>query len=98
LKTISVYNDLTDNTLTGVPLTNGAIKVVSSKTCDATKPVPVSGVKGWGTHVQNSGALTETEFTDSGMSAAELSGLAARCSAIHLDGSGKGLCTCGTGD
>jgi hypothetical protein len=95
LLTLSTYYNLTANTLTGVPLTTGDIKIVSSKTCDATKPSPASGVKAWATHVQDGGTyLTETEFTDSGMSAAELAGLAARCSAIHLDGSSKGICTC----
>jgi hypothetical protein len=98
LSTLSVVGDLTANTLTGVPLVTGAIKIVSSSTCSATTPKPASGIRGWATHVQNSGALTETEFTDSGLSAAELSRLSAECSAIHLDGSGKGICTCGSGD
>jgi hypothetical protein len=95
---LSVYNNLTHNTLTGVPLANGAIKIISSSTCDATKPKPASGIRAWATHVQNSGALTETEFTDAGLSAVELNRLSAECAAIHLDGSGKGICSCGTGD
>jgi len=98
LGTLSVESDLTDNTLTGVPLPAGVIKIVSSSTCDATKPKPASGIRAWATHLQNNGTLTETEFTDAGMSAVELSRLSAECSAIHLDGSGKGICSCGVGD
>jgi hypothetical protein len=94
LLTLSVYNNLTSNTLTGVSLTTGDIKIVSSKTCDATKPSPVSGIQGWATHVQAGAVVTETAMIDSGMSAAELAGLSARCAAIHLDGSLKGICTC----
>jgi hypothetical protein len=39
---------------------------------------------------------TETESSDSNLSTGELDGLAARCAAIHLVGSGFGICTCGT--
>jgi hypothetical protein len=95
---LSVYSDLTDNTLTGVPLHSGAIKIVSSSTCNAQVPKPAAGIRAWATHVQNNGTLTETEFTDAGLSAVELNRLAAECAAIHLDGSGKGICSCGWGD
>ncbi|MGA2879233.1 MAG: hypothetical protein ABSG13_09815 [Bryobacteraceae bacterium] len=98
LGTLSVYGDLTSNTLTGVPLPSGAIKIVSSSTCNAVSPKPAAGIRAWATHVQNNGQVTETDFQDSGLSAVELSRLAAECAAIALDGSGKGICTCGTGD
>ncbi|MGA2879566.1 MAG: hypothetical protein ABSG13_11500 [Bryobacteraceae bacterium] len=104
LRTLSVATDLTGNTLTGgiVPET-GAIKIVSAATtggtCPApTAPKPTSGVRAWGTHTQVGGYVTETEFLDSGLSAVELGRLAAECSAIQLVGSGKGVCTCGTGE
>src|SRR5580704_5611976 len=103
LTTLSVFIDLTSDTLTGVPLRNGVIKIVSAATSGnncplTTAPKPTPGVRAWGTHEQNAGYVTETAFQDSGLSAAELSSLAAQCKAIHLVGSGKGVCTCGTGD
>lgn len=36
LLTLSVSDNLTANTLTGVPLSSGVVKIVSSSTCDAT--------------------------------------------------------------
>ncbi|MGA2880921.1 MAG: hypothetical protein ABSG13_18375 [Bryobacteraceae bacterium] len=98
LLTLSVSYNLTSNTLTGVPLSTGVIKMVSSSTCNASAPKPAPGIRAWGTHVQTGGtwAETETEFQDAGLSAVELSRLSAECSAIQLDGSGHGLCSCGT--
>ena len=104
LRTLDVNVDLLGNPLTGVGLTSGTVKVVSvtpSKTGNPcplpTAPKPTSGVRAWGTHVY-SGDVTETDYQDSGLSAAELSALGAQCSAVKLVGSGKGICTCGTGD
>jgi hypothetical protein len=100
LLTLSVSENLTANTLTGVPLSTGVIKIVSSSTCNATAPKPASGIRAWGTHIQLGLSLTfvqtETEFLDSGLSAAELTRLSSECSAIQLVGSGSGKCTCGT--
>jgi hypothetical protein len=100
LLTLSVGYNLTSNTLTGVPLSTGAIKIVSSSTCNASAPKPASGIRAWGTHTQIGISLTsvqtETEFQDSGLSAAELSRLSAECSGIQLDGSNHGRCSCGT--
>jgi hypothetical protein len=99
LLTLSVVDNLTANTLTGVPLSSGIIKIVSSSTCNATAPKPAPGIRAWGTHTQlglsATFVQTETEFLDSGLSAAELSRLSAECSAIQLVGSGSGKCTCG---
>jgi hypothetical protein len=96
LLTLSVQSNLTGNTLTGRALTTGVIKVVSSTSCNAAKPVPASGIRAWATHLQNSGFVTETEFSDSTLSAGELASLEAKCSAAQLDGSGAGLCSCAT--
>jgi hypothetical protein len=100
LLTLSVSYNLTSNTLTGVPLQTGAIKIVSSSTCNASMPTPASGIRAWGTHTQigisATFVQTETEFLDSGLSAVELSRLSSECSAIQLDGSGHGKCSCGT--
>jgi hypothetical protein len=101
LLTLSVANNLTANTLTGVPLSSGVIKIVSSSTCNATTPKPASGIRAWATHTQiglsATFVQTETEFQDSGLSAAELNRLSAECSGIQLDGSNHGKCSCGNG-
>ncbi|MGA2883424.1 MAG: hypothetical protein ABSG13_31150 [Bryobacteraceae bacterium] len=102
LLTLSVNNDLTSNqkTLTDVPLVTGDLKIVSSTSCNPTKPAPAAGVRAWMTHMQTFvppfAFQTETESSDSNLSTGELDGLAARCAAIHLVGSGFGICTCGT--
>jgi len=42
--------------------------------------------------------VTETAFSDGVLSAGELKMLENKCGAIHNNGSGFGICTCGTGD
>lgn len=104
LRTLSVNGDLTSNPLTGVTLTNGLVKIVSTRAngtiCpNPTSLAPVAAVRAWGTHIQNvTFAETETAAQDATLSSAEVSGLNNQCHAIHLDGSGKGICTCGSGD
>jgi hypothetical protein len=108
LLTLSVANDLTDNPLTPVHAGTGAIKIVSSTGapgCNPVKPVPVAGVRAWATHVQGAvlevvhevtaNFLTETAFSDGVLSAGELKMLESKCGAIHNNGSGFGICTCG---
>jgi len=104
LRTLSINKDITSNPLTGVVPTNGVIKVVSNTTangCDPRHLSPVAAVRAWGTHVLSPStggfAITETEFQNATLSAGETAGLAAQCSAIYLDGSGHGICSCGTG-
>jgi hypothetical protein len=56
-------------------------------------------LRSWLTHIQNGNfSETETASQDATLSAGEVSRLAAQCFAIKLDGSGRGVCTCGTGD
>jgi hypothetical protein len=105
LRTLSVNTDVTGNPLTGVSLTTGLIKIVSTPTKGGTCPTypsslsPVAGIRSWATHIQNSSfTITETASQDATFSAAELKRLDGECYAIQLDGSKKGLCTCGTGD
>jgi hypothetical protein len=105
LRTISVNTNLTSNPLTGVTLNTGAIKIVSNVATSTYCPVPTKantifgGVRAWATHIQNSNfTVTETASQDATLSNAEVSRLNAECSAISLDGSGKGICSCGTGD
>jgi hypothetical protein len=99
LLTLSINNNLVSNPLTPVTLTTGAIKIVSSTgypTCNPGKPTPVTGIRAWGTHIQAGGVVTETEFTDSTLSAGELTLLKNRCNSILNNGSGFGVCSCGT--
>jgi hypothetical protein len=42
--------------------------------------------------------VSQTPFQDATLSATELQSLHDQCRAIALDGSGKGILTCGTGD
>jgi hypothetical protein len=104
LRTLSVNTDLTGNPLTGVKLTTGAIKLVSTPTRGNLCPTPSAftptpAIRAWATHIQNSSfAITETASQDATLSAAEVGRLERECSGIVLDGSGRGICTCGTGD
>jgi len=105
LRTLSVNGDLTANPLTGVTLTTGVIKVVAAATTGGVCPVPThiatvanAEIQGWATHIQNSNfAITETTSQASYLSSAEISKLAKQCGAIVAVGSGKGICSCGTG-
>ena len=100
LRTLSVDTDLTSNPLTGPPLlTTGLIKLVSTTGTSASKLTPVAALRAWATHVQPiSLATTETASQDATFSSAEQSRLQSECSSIQRDGSGHGICTCGTGD
>src|SRR5271166_3381589 len=59
LRTLSVNHDLTYNPLTGVTLSTGAIKVVSSSPKNTTycrfpsSLTPTAGLRSWTTHIQN---------------------------------------------
>lgn len=106
LRTMSVRKDLTSNPLTGKPVNNGVIKIVSAAPnnapCDpSTNVVPRPNLRAWGTHIQNTASpyyVTETEFSDSTLGATELANLQAQCAFIGILGSGSGICTCGWGD
>jgi hypothetical protein len=101
LDTLSVNSDLTDNPLTGVTLSTGVIKVVSTAVKGGSCPyypsslTPTAGLRSWMTHIQNSSfTITETASQDATLSAAEVSRLQSECYAIQLDGSGRGRCYC----
>jgi len=64
---------------------------------------PIPSIRAWGSHIQNKVGsaypITETEFSDATLSAAELEdNLENQCAFTQHLGSGKGVCTCGTGD
>lgn len=99
IRTLSVNTDLTSNPLTGKTLSHGAIKIVSATCGDPAKINPVPTLRSWATHIQTSNfTITEGESQASGLSAGEITQLDNECGAIELDGSGSGICTCGTGD
>jgi len=108
LRTLSLNTDLTSNPLTGVKLATGAIKIFSVQPVSNTCPLPGTtsvpqlffpGVRAWGTHIQNSNFdITETASQDATLSETENVRAYDQCFAIVLDGSGHGVCSCGTGD
>jgi hypothetical protein len=104
LRTLSVNTDLTSNPLTGVQLTTGVIKIVSTTLTAGTCPLPtnlnpIPAVRAWETHIQNAGfAETETASSDATLSTGEVTRLKAECNAVRIVGSGSGICSCGTGD
>ncbi|HUO27479.1 MAG TPA: hypothetical protein VMU61_17570 [Candidatus Aquilonibacter sp.] len=99
LRTLSVNADLTSNPLTGVALTTGVIKIVSTTGPSPARLYPTAAVRAWTTHIQNSNfSETETASQDATFSAAEQGRLQVECNAIILDGSGHGVCSCGTGE
>jgi hypothetical protein len=104
LRTLSVNTDLTGNPLTGVILSTGLIKLVSTIPVGGACPLPTRvnaepALRAWTTHIQNGNfSETETGSQDATLSVGEVNRLGAECTAIRLDGSGKGICSCGTGD
>jgi hypothetical protein len=104
---IGPAGDIAANPLTGFdpPLLNGIIKIVSSSgTCSGSglplpvSPKPTPGLRAWGGHLNGPGLLSETAFSDAELSAGELSRLGTLCAIIKNEGSGAGVCSCGSGD
>jgi hypothetical protein len=96
LRTLSINGDLTSSPLTSNPLTRGTITIISSSSITPTKIIPSGSIRAWGTHILTTG-VAEEEFLLSGLGAAEAAQLQSECSAIELDGSGHGICSCGNG-
>jgi hypothetical protein len=103
LRTLSVNTDLTSNPLTGVTLTTGQVSIVSgivppNGVCSPLNPIVDPTIRAWGTHIQNSTfAITETEYSDRALGSYN-DNLLIDCYAALLDGSGHGVCSCGSGD
>jgi hypothetical protein len=104
LRTLSVNTDLTKNPLTGVVLSTGVIKIISTIPVAGLCPLPTvvnstPAIRAWVTHIQNGTyAITETNASDATLSVNEVTTLQRDCTAIKLDGSGHGVCSCGSGD
>jgi len=113
LLTLSINNDLTSNSLTGVLLTDGVIKIISSSEstagsskCDARKANPTRTLRGDeevpAKHRNSKNSNTSEghkgyAMHDAPLSSKELGSLKDRCSVITKDGSGHGVCSCGNG-
>jgi hypothetical protein len=104
LRTLSVNTNLTSNPLTGTVPTSGVIYIVSGAgpTCAPNKLslVPPT-INAWGTHIlaPSTGgfAITETDFQSQSLSGAEVTALDIGCQSIVNEGSGHGVCSCGSG-
>jgi len=101
LRKLSVNNDLTANPLTGVKLTDGEVTIISGYTnnnvCNPLNDIVSPTIRAWGTHVDDSFLITETEYSERSLGLWN-DNLLVDCYAIQLDGSGHGSCSCGTGD
>ncbi len=67
---------------------------------DASLPTLAPAILSWSTHIQSNGTgFVETEGASqySNLSKQELFNLGQQCASIVLVGSGKGICSCGTG-
>jgi uncharacterized protein YjdB len=106
MRTLSLLNDLTGNTLTGKKPRAGSIQIVSSDPgpnpqCNPSSLAPLGEIVGSETNVQSAGGgnyqITETQLDMVPMSAAQETMLANECGVLQQLGSGSGICTCGTG-
>jgi len=98
---LSVNNNLTKNTLTGVTPTRGVVKTISSFPtsgyCDPTTDNEQEGIRGWITHIQKGASgygQSEEELMDSNLSSYEAADLAEDCKVLIELGSGHGKCDC----
>ena len=109
LYSLGVKRDLTSNTLTPGVEKAVVIKLLATAApagpCNPANPgAPVQGLAAWGTtqHYSNltTGTIygTETPFTNSTLSSAELAVMTSFCGFIQANGSGYGICrACQTG-
>jgi hypothetical protein len=104
LRTLSVNTDLTSNTLTSVTPHMGSVSIVSgvvpsNGVCSPLNDVVYPTIRAWGTHIQDlpTDSITETEYSDRALGPWN-ENLLIDCYGILLDGSGHGICTCGSGD
>jgi hypothetical protein len=104
----SVRNNLTNNPLTGIRVSRGAIKIISSSV-NAGGPnftnTTMPGLRGWATHLQSvrnqypygpeAYSQTETALADSNLGSSDKTLQEELCFFIHLLGGGhQGVCSC----
>jgi hypothetical protein len=108
LRTLSLVNDLTSNPLTGKTPNVGMIKIVPSnpgqnQICDPGALAPSGAIIAWGTNLQRVGGagtfeMTEGTYETVPLADSESTFLTNTCNFARQLGSGKGICSCGTGD
>ena len=106
MRTLSLIDDLTANVLTGKEPVAGIIEIVPSDVgpngqCNAGAPAPDSALEAWGTNVQVSNSdyqATEQDFALAPLTNTQATVLATECAMMQKLGSGRGICSCGTGD
>jgi hypothetical protein len=107
LRALSVNKNLTANLLTDTPTVTGTVMLVtadytSNPSCNAASITPTGMGIAWATHLQalaSKVAVTSEEgLSQTPLGAAQSSALQAQCLFIQQLGSGRGVCSCGTGD
>jgi hypothetical protein len=101
LVSLSANGDLVSNTLTPAHPTSIVVKLLATTggACNASAPGALAGgMRAWGTTLHAapttpvSYAVTETEFSQAGLSAGELARISSFCGFIQANGSGFGIC------
>jgi hypothetical protein len=103
LVSLSANGDLVSNTLTPAHPTSIVVKLLATTgaACNAASATPAAlagGMRAWGTTLHAapttpvSYAVTETEFSQAGLSAGELARITSFCGFIQANGSGFGIC------
>ena len=101
LVSLSANSDLVSNTLTPAHPTSIVVKLLATTggACNAAAPGALAGgLRAWGTTLHAapttpvSYQVTETEFSQAGLSAGELARISSFCGFIQSNGSGFGIC------
>ena len=101
LVSLSANSDLVSNTLTPAHPTSIVVKLLATTgaACNAAAPGALAGgMRAWGTTLHAapttpvSYQVTETAFSQAGLSAGELARISSFCGFIQANGSGFGIC------
>lgn len=113
LRKISVATSLTTNPLTNGHPYSGVVEIIPSQpgassefssylpTCNAAQPTWGARLRSWMAHVNQTATYSQVsaeEFSVQPLWSDEQSQLAYYCDLIKKKGSGRGICSCGSGD